>query len=260
MGGSEDALQKGYDEAVTKGLNNIHLMSGMHILTDESTNRESTREQTQDIAYLEIKQPMTISGDGRGKTFVEGGGFEILGEKDKKCTFMDMTIQKTEDVGLYAYDGMSFHCLRCHFTQCNGTAVSVGNTKGRLTDCQITQCMENGIVSSGSAVVEINGKETTIDHNCKYNDKDGINSNYYGIEQHGKYAQIQILLPLTLDSISKNNKFVRSSHYQNKHNNYRIGYGDHKRIIKVKDFSMQNFAEEMSKLKKEVLKKEQLKK
>ena len=247
MGGSEDALQKGYDEAVTKGLNNIHLMSGMHILK---------------VEHLEIKHPMTISGDGRGKTFVEGGGFKILGEKDKKCTFMDMTIQKMENnYGLNAYDGMSFHCLRCHFTQCNGfKTVNVVDTKGRLTDCQITQCMGNGIDSSGFALVEINGKETTIDHNCKYNDKDGINSNYYGIEQHGKYAQIQILLPLTLDSISKNNKFVRSSHYQNKHNNYRIGYGDHKRIIKVKDFSMQNFAEEMSKLKKEVLKKEQLKK
>ena len=110
----------------------------------------------------------------------------------------ELTIQKTEDVGLYAYDGMSFHCLRCHFTQCNGfKTVNVVDTKGRLTDCQITQCMGNGIDSSGFALVEINGKETTIDHNCKYNDKDGINSNYYGIEQHGKYAQIQILLPLT---------------------------------------------------------------
>jgi hypothetical protein len=238
LGGSEDALQKGYDEAVTKGLNNIHLMSGMHILKEESTNRESTRERTQDIAYLEIKHPMTISGDGRGKTFVEGGGFEILGEKDKKCTFMDMTIQKTEDVGLYAYDGMSFHCLRCHFTQCNGTAVTVGNTKGRLTDCQITQCMENGIVSTGSAVVEINGKETTIDHNCQNNDKD--ESYHYGIEQCGQVAQIQILSPLTRDSISKNNKGEYSKVFgkYKMDNNYRIGYGDRKRIIEVKAFSM----------------------
>jgi len=230
LGGSEDALQKGYDEAVTKGLNNIHLMSGMHILKDESTNRESTREMTQDIAYLEIKQPMTISGDGRGKTFVEGGGFEILGEKDKKCTFMDMTIQKTDmSTGLHAYDGMSFHCLRCHFTQCNGdVAVDVASTKGRLTDCQITQCMGHGITADGFAVVEINGKETTIDHNCQWNDKD--ESKFYGIEQCGEVAQIQILSPLTLKSISKNNK--------GQDNNYRVGHGDHKRIIEVKAFSM----------------------
>jgi hypothetical protein len=229
LGGSEDAFQKGYDEAVTKGLNNIHLMSGMHILKEESTNRESTNWLTQNFVYLEIKHPMTISGDGRGKTFVEGGGFEILGEKDKKCTFMDMTIQKTEDAGLYASDGMSFHCLRCHFTQCNGfKTVNVVDTKGRLTDCQITQCMGNGIAVHGSAVFEINGKETTIDHNCKFNDKD--ESTFYGIEQCGEVAQIQILLPLTLNSISKNNK--------GQDNNYSVGHGDYKRIIEVKAFSM----------------------
>jgi hypothetical protein len=50
-------------------------------------------------AYVIFEVPMIVSGDGREKTIVEGGVFNIKGEKDLKCTFFDLTIQKTKGFG-----------------------------------------------------------------------------------------------------------------------------------------------------------------
>jgi hypothetical protein len=50
------------------------------------------------------------SGDGREKTFVEGGGFHIVGEKDQNCTFIDLTTQKTKQSELLVgEDGYVVH-------------------------------------------------------------------------------------------------------------------------------------------------------
>ena len=39
------------------------------------------------------------------------------------------------------------------------------NTKGRLINCVITQCYNSGIVSSGNALVEVEGSQTKVDGN-----------------------------------------------------------------------------------------------
>ena len=119
-------------DALSKGITDIFLEPGVHTLTKR----------------LIITKEVTISGAGRGITFVQGYGFEIKGEKGKKCTLMDITVQKTKGNGLYGDGGMSFDCLRMHFDQCGNNGVYASNTKGRLTNCQITQSKYSGVDSN----------------------------------------------------------------------------------------------------------------
>jgi hypothetical protein len=195
-----DLLKKAYAEARRKGFKNIHLMEGTHIMT------EKTILGTVDYVLFEV--PMIVSGAGREKTFVEGGGFLLHGEKDQQCTFMDLTIQKTDRSGLVANGGMSFDCRRVRFDQCGQEGVYAyvfGNVKwsrsGRLTNCQVTNCGRSGIFS-GDCTIEIEGEETRIDSNCTSG-----NSDDYGLKTDSSSSSIiHLLSPLTKKSISKKNK------------------------------------------------------
>ena len=172
------------NDALSKGITDIYLEPGVHILTKR----------------LNISEEVTISGAGRGITFVQGGGFSIEGKKGKKCTLMDITVQKTKNSGLNGEMGMSFDCLRMHFDQCQ-CGVCAQNTKGRLTNCQITQSKNSGVYSNDSTI-EIEGKETMIEKNNT--DGDGVE---YGLKAEYAFAAfIHILSPLTKQSISKNNR------------------------------------------------------
>ena len=150
-----DSLKKGHEKAVQEGLKNIHLLKGTHIETVH------TNEDGRDMPFLTLTEPMIVSGDGREKTFVEGNGFCLEGKKHLKCTFMDLTVQKTEANGLFGCDGMSYDCLRLHFDKCGNSGVSAFKTKGRLTNCQVTNCHKCGIVST-NGTMQIEGEDTRI--------------------------------------------------------------------------------------------------
>ena len=194
------------NDALSKGITDIYLEPGVHILTKR----------------LNISEEVTISGAGRGITFVQGGGFSITGKKGKKCTLMDFTVQKTEEHGLNGYCGMSFDCLRIHFDQCGnyqrhkrktkrgGHGVIATATKGRLTNCQITQSKESGVYSHDKSTIEIEGEETMIEKNYTIGNvarrrETGKGDEYqYGLKTWSS-GIIHILSPLTKESISKNN-------------------------------------------------------
>jgi hypothetical protein len=147
---------------------------------------------------------MTVSGDGREKTFVEGAGFMIKGEEDQHCTFFDLTIQKTKVSGLYGNGGMSFDCRRVKFDKCGRNGVYANCTKGRLTNCQVTYCKYSGIVSWGPALIELEGSQTKVHGNITnanpYEDRAE-----YGLQTSGSSGTIHLLFPLTKESVSTNN-------------------------------------------------------
>jgi hypothetical protein len=181
-----NSVKNGYEEAVEKGFKNIHLMKGTHIVTD---------------SFVLFEVPMIVSGDGREKTIVEGGGFWIAGEKDLKCTFIDLTIQKNEmGNGLKAWNGMSFDCIRVKFDNCSLYGVFAFGTKGRLTNCQVTRCGRIGINSYHGSTIEIEGEESRINNNCT----DGSSSGY-GLYTDHSSSIIHLLSPLTKDDVSTNN-------------------------------------------------------
>ena len=180
-----DLIEDGMKDALSKGITDIFLEPGVHTLT----------------SILFITQEVTISGAGRGITFVQGYGFKIKGKKGKKCTFMDITVQKTEEyTGLLGWKGMSFDCLRMHFDQC-GCGVWAHDTQGRLTNCQITQSVFSGVCSSSNSTIDIEGEETMIEKN-----NTSGKSCYYGLDARNSSSFIHILSPLTKEFISKDNQ------------------------------------------------------
>ena len=189
-----DSLKKGYDEAVQKGYKNIHLMEGTHIVTSYKD------EGGDDQPYVLFEVPMTVSGDGREKTIVEGGGFKIKGEEEQRITFIDLTIQNTKYSGLVCDWGMSFDCIRAEIDQCGSYGVIACHTKGRLTNCQVTHCKNSGIRSGWDSTIEIEGEETKIHNNCT-NGKSGE----YGLNAVSSSSIIHLLSPLTKEDVSTNN-------------------------------------------------------
>jgi hypothetical protein len=73
-------------------------------------------------------------------------------------------------------------------------------TKGRLTNCQITQSGGSGVYSSNSTI-KIEGEETMIEKN----NTSGY-GNEYGLRAEESSSIIHILSPLTKESVSKNNR------------------------------------------------------
>ena len=194
--GGENSVKKGYNEAVQKGFKNIHLMQGTHTAT-----RDSGR--------CSFAHPMTVSGDGRGKTIVEEYGFVVRGPKDQKITFIDFTIQKTKYFGLHADNGMQFHCRRVAFDQLGlklegrGFGVKVDGTKGRLTNCQVTKAVHCGIeLGNGMSCIELEGEETKISNNCT----SSLTKEGYGMESGSdKFSFILLKSPLTKEEVSTKN-------------------------------------------------------
>ena len=190
-----DSLKKGHEKAVQEGLKNIHLMKGTHIETVH------TNEDGRDMPFLTLTEPMIVSGDGRENTFVEGNGFCLEGKKNLNCTFMDLTIRKTKTSGLFGRLGMSFLCIRVGFDQCGGSGVVAYKTKGRLMNCQVTNCEYSGVYGYDGSTIEVEGEETRIQNNCTTNKG---NSEDYGLNTKSD-AIIQLLSPLTKEEVSKNN-------------------------------------------------------
>jgi hypothetical protein len=190
-----DLIESGLNDAISKGIYHIHLEPGIHTMTKTLT----------------IETQMTFSGGGRGITIVQEHGFLILGKKDEKCTFMDMSVQKTKSTGhtqgagLVGQNGMHFDCLRVHFDQCGGDGVAAYMTNGKLINCQITQCLLSGVVSLANSAIEIEGEDTMIENN---NTDEYVGDHVYAYGLRASYlsSSIHILSPLTKESI-KNNQY-----------------------------------------------------
>lgn len=202
----KNSVKKGYNKAVKKGLTNIHLLEGTHIVT---TFKD---EDGDDMPGVLFEVPMTVSGDGldgdgREKTRVKGNGFLIKGTNDQHCTFLDMLIMRTEYSGVKSL-GMSFDCRRVRFFKCGTYGVCAKNTKGRLTNCTVTGSRRCGIFSDEGGTIEIEGEESRMPgHNNSA--RDTSDSDNYGL--YAKYSSsiIHLLSPLTKEDVSKNNNDKR---------------------------------------------------
>ena len=172
------------------GKKGIHLLEGTHIVTGLD---------------VKFEVPMTVSGDGREKTFVEGYGFHIKGKKDQHCTFIDLTIQKTDMEGLRGDNGMSFDCRRVKFDKCGMNGVDAYDTKGRLTNCQVTNCAGSGVFNLDRSTIEIEGEESRIKNNCTSG-----RSYDYGLDAASSSSIIHLLSPLTKEDVSTNNNGGRN--------------------------------------------------
>jgi hypothetical protein len=182
------------------------LIARCHELHDEDPTRAPTiifiREGDHEVNnYLNICYPVKIVGAGRDKTTLHGG-FKIQGTKEegKRVDMQAMTIKGSSDCGLWADNGLSFLCTRMTFAQCGSSGVGAKNTKGRLINCVITQCVYSGIYCDENALIELEGDQTKVDGNGTSG-----RSIYYGLKTFYRSSTIHLLFPLTQESVSTNN-------------------------------------------------------
>ena len=109
------------------------------------------------------------------------------------------TKKKAKHGGVYGNRGLFFHCIRIHFDRC-GFGVYAMNTKGRLSNCQITRSTKSGVISYKNSTIEIEGEDTTIEHNVV----DG-SSDSYGLKTFHSSSFIHLLSPLTKELVSFDN-------------------------------------------------------
>ena len=194
-----------------------HQICGYYEKQDEDDCEDDCEDDDDDQVYQKtqmyqpyalIKYPLQIYGAGRNKTFVHGGGFLIKGKKHKqdgaensRVELSDMHFLHAKGNGLKSIDGLSFACNNLNFTRCDGTGVAAWNTKGRLTNCVITQCGQSGIFSGGTnTLFELEGRQTKVDGNARNGSGDS-----FGLNTCWSLSSIHLLAPLTKESVSTNN-------------------------------------------------------
>lgn len=154
--------------------------------------------------YLTLPKPIKICGQGIGETILDEFGLNIAGSKSNGTVVVeDLTLQGGTGQGLWAHSGMDLIVRRCKVEkfQWSGVAAYMG-THITCDDVQVVGCGRSGVYAQ-SATVKLSGENTRIEGNVT----SGY-SNHYGLQTNhgaGGSSKIQIVTPLTKDTISINN-------------------------------------------------------
>ena len=178
----------------------IVISDGEHHVTDYSNG------------FIHVNHTLTIVGESRDKTIIKGG-FKLYSDKNAyqfKLENMTITNQrhhclwayKNEDADDYHYDyGTRFEAKNLSIRDCKWNGVFC-QFPGTFIDCTIENCEKVGIVVQDTEI-NLKGENTLITRNGKNN-----NDNGFGIKLKPAWnnAIINIYSPLTLESVSKDNR------------------------------------------------------
>ena len=140
-------------------------------------------------------------GAGRGETTLVGVGLFILGKKSEGIVEIeDLTIKGGENYGLWLYDGMNVIMRGCTVKKCEGTGVEAYEADISCDDLQVVGCGGSGVCASYGGTVKLSGETTRIEGNVTSG-----NGSTYGLHPYDSSSKIQIVTPLTKDTISFSN-------------------------------------------------------
>ena len=150
---------------------------------------------------LPLPKPIKICGQGIGETILDGFGLEIRGSKSNGSVVIeDLSIQGGKQYGLRAYNGMDLIVRRCKVEKCQGSGVDATNAHISCDDVQVVGCGYSGVIANSNGTVKLSGETTRIEGNVTSGDSD-----LYGLHTSASSSKIQIVTPLTKDTISINN-------------------------------------------------------
>ena len=150
---------------------------------------------------LQLPKPIKICGQGIGETILDGFGLYIKGSKSNGSVVIeDLSIQGGTGYGLWAYRGMDLIVRRCKVEKCQKNGVDAHNAHISCEDVQVVGCGNSGVQSYNGGTVKLSGETTRIEGNVTRGD-----SNYYGLTARHSSSKIQIVTPLTKDTISFSN-------------------------------------------------------
>ena len=152
--------------------------------------------------YLQLPKPIKICGQGIGETILDGFGLDIKGSKSNGSVVIeDLSIQGGRGHGLHACYGMDLIVRRCKVEKCQGYGVCASNAHISCDDVQVVGCRSSGVFAYNGGTVKLSGETTRIEGNVT-----GGRSDLYGLTTWDSSSKIQIVTPLTKDTISFSNR------------------------------------------------------
>ena len=150
--------------------------------------------------HFDVNFPISIIGAGREKTTLLFG-LMISGSKSNGSVVIeDLTIQGGTTDGLCAMDGMDLIVRRCKVEKFQSFGVVAANAHISCDDVQVVGCACSGVIALSGGTVKLSGENTRIEGNVT-----GGRSSCYGLHTYDSSSKIQIVTPLTKDTISINN-------------------------------------------------------
>ena len=172
---------------------------------------------------LKLPKPIKICGQGIGETILDGFGLGVEGwlahggsKSNGFVVIEDLSIQG-------GMTGLHAHCIstkpplhrltvrRCNVEKCECNGVNVIHAHISCEDVQVVGCGHSGVIAQDGGTVKFSGENTRIEGNVTGGDDDGPGGGggnwrgRYGLHAFHDDAKIQIVTPLTKDSISINN-------------------------------------------------------
>ena len=149
---------------------------------------------------LNLEKPIKICGQGIGETILDGFGLNITGSKSNgSVVIQDLSIQGGTGHGLFANDGMDLIVRQCKVEKFQYQGVYASNAHISCEDVQVIGCVYSGVIAYNSGTVKLSGENTRIEGNVTSGD-----SGSYGLWARYSSSKIQIVTPLTKDTISIN--------------------------------------------------------
>ena len=160
------------------------------------------------MTYATISCSLTLIGESREETIVEGG---FCVEVEDGCAgFENLTLLNSNGDGLccatgYRKNNGRFYATNVLIDGCSGNGVCVGSPQGgTLTDCCIRNC-ECGILSYENGVVHVYGEKMEVTGNKCIRRIRGRAYRTYGLLSRDSSSKIILHAPLTKESISHDN-------------------------------------------------------
>tara|TARA_B100000795_G_scaffold261994_1_gene239382 strand:+ start:87 stop:968 length:882 start_codon:yes stop_codon:yes gene_type:complete len=175
----------------------IVLENGIHKI--ETYNDEEWGNRNRNMIDIDI--PITIIGESRINCIVIGG-FNIKGNVKNTVSINNMTIRESLYSGVEGFSkAASFLLDNVCIDRCAYHGVSVSETnRNQMTNCEISNSGDSGLrVYDGTILIK--GKKTTIHHNRSGNK----GRSFYGMKTSTSSSIIQLIAPLTKESISTDN-------------------------------------------------------
>ena len=156
--------------------------------------------------YLNLPKPIKICGQGIGETILDGFGLLIRGSKSNgSVVIQDLSIQGGTSVGLYAANGMDLIVRRCKVENFQKQGVYAMDAHISCDDVQVVGCGESGVYAWHTGTVKLSGENTRIEGNVTKGDTPAGTCSHYGLRTCTASSKIQIVKPLTKETISINN-------------------------------------------------------
>ena len=111
-----------------------------------------------------------------------------------------LTIRGSKYSGVFGESSFTLNDLIIEQCGYCGVFADGSSTIGRCCNVVSRKCQQSGVWASSGASIILEGRETSIYENCS-----GGESYYYGLHVIHSSSKIQIVSPLTKESISKRN-------------------------------------------------------